>query len=238
LISKRYYPVNLSIENRACLVVGGGAVAIRKVTSLLACGARVTVISPRAGDRLRSLAAAGEIEWIRRTYRSDDLASMFLVIGATNDRQVNRRIYLDSERTGKLCNIVDQPDLCNFILPSVVRRGDLIISISTSGQSPAFAKKLRQDLETAYGDEYDRFLRLMGAVRKKLLGRSDPPEAHKAAFEKLIQKGLFERIRNGERKCIDALLHEVLGDGFTYEELMGGVRKSEAQNSKFETNSK
>ena len=216
----RYYPINLDIRNRNCLVVGGGAVATRKVNTLMTCGARVTVVSPETTDTLNRLADTGAITLIRRPYASSDLNGMFLVIGATDDSDLNRQIFEQAEKAGRLCNIADQPDLCNFILPSIVHRGDLILAISTSGQSPAFAKKLRQELEKTYGDEYALFLRMMGAIRKKLLSQAHEPEAHKALFERLIEKGLLQKIRMEDWEGIDAILCTVLGDGYTYEELM------------------
>jgi len=216
----RYYPINLDVRNRNCLVVGGGDVATRKAVRLVKCGARVTVVSPEATDRLIALADRGELTLLKRTYRASDLDDMILVMGATNNRSLNLEIYRDAERRGKLCNIADQPDVCNFILPSVVERGDLVISVSTSGSSPAFAKKLRKDLEAQFGEENDEFLRLMGAVRKKLLRTGSTPEAHKQVFEQLIEKGLLEMIRSRTIEDIDSLLNEVLGEGYTYRSLM------------------
>ena len=216
----RYYPINLDIQNRHCLVIGGGKVATRKVATLLKCGARVTVVSPEATDMLQSMEMSGSIRLINRPYRTSDLGGMFLVIGATDNKELNRQIYQDAENSGRLCNIADQPDLCNFILPSIVNRGDLILGISTSGKSPAFAKKLRKDLEKIYGDEYVLFLQLMGALREKLLSRTHEPEAHKAVFEQLIERGLLERIRAEDKPGIDALLYEVLGKGFECDQLL------------------
>ena len=216
----RYYPINLDIQNRHCLVIGGGKVATRKVATLLKCGARVTVVSPEATDRLQFMEMSGSIRLINRPYRTSDLGGMFLVIGATDNKELNRQIYQDAENSGRLCNIADQPDLCNFILPSIVNRGDLILGISTSGKSPAFAKKLRKDLEKIYGDEYVLFLQLMGALREKLLSRTHEPEAHKAVFEQLIERGLLDRIRAEDKPGIDALLYEVLGKGFECDQLL------------------
>jgi len=216
----RYYPINLDIRKRNCLVVGGGAVATRKVKTLIKCGAKVTVVSPEATDALAELANTGAVTLIRKPYASADLDGMFLVIGATDDRSLNRKIYKDAEDNGRLCNIADQPDLCNFILPSIVHRGDLILTISTSGTSPAFAKKLRKELEKTYGYEYALFLHLMGAIRKKLLSQTNEPESHKAVFEMLIEKGLPEKMARKDREGIDAILYQVLGEGFDFDELM------------------
>lgn len=216
----KYYPVHLKIENRNCLVVGGGGVGTRKVKTLLECGARVTVISMELSRELRELAESGDIDLEQRSYRSEDLNGMFLVIGATNDMKLNRQISNDAEQLNTLCNIADRPEVCNFILPAIVRRDDLVITVSTSGKSPAMAKKLRKALENQYGEEYGELLRLMGAIRKKLLRQAHEPEAHKPLFEQLINSDLVEMIQKGETEKIDSLLLDVLGKGYEYKELM------------------
>jgi precorrin-2 dehydrogenase / sirohydrochlorin ferrochelatase len=216
----RYYPVCLDIKDRPCLVVGGGQVGTRKVARLLQCGARVTVISPEVTPELARMARQGQIELRQRDYQRSDLDNCFLVVGATDAPEQNRRIHRDAEAIQRLCNIVDQPDLCNFVLPAVVAQGDLLLCISTSGRSPAFAKYLRRQLQGSFGPEYARFLELMGAVRERLLADEHAPEAHKPLFEKLIHSGLLEMIRRGDGDGINALLAEVLGPGFIYEALI------------------
>jgi precorrin-2 dehydrogenase/sirohydrochlorin ferrochelatase len=216
----RYYPIHLDITNRNCLVVGGGSVGTRKVETLLSCGANVTVISPKVTAQLQQQAEAGSIMLKARPYRSADLEDMFLVIGATDDEALNRQISSDAENRNTLCNIADRPEKCNFILPSIVNRGDLVITVSTSGKSPALAKKMRKALESQFGDEYAQFLLLMGIIRKKLLRQSHQPEEHKPQFNKLIESGLIEMIRDGRKEDIDRLLCETLGDEFTYDTLM------------------
>ncbi len=216
----RYYPAYLDVKARPCLVVGGGRVGTRKVRTLLACGAVVTVISPQVTTELAGLAEEGRIDLKRRDYRSTDLDDAFLVIGATDDQTFNRLIHGDAERAQRLCNIADQPDLCNFVLPSIINRGDLSIAISTAGKSPAFAKHLRRQLESQFGPEYGLFLALMGAIRRRLLATEHAPEAHKPLFEQLIQGGLLEMVRRGNEQEINTLLHAVLGPGYQYNALM------------------
>ena len=216
----RYYPVSLDIQNRCCLAGGGGAVGHRKVMTLLECGAVVTVVSPKVDDQLLALSHNGTLSLKQRHYQTGDLNGMFLVIGATNDKKLNLRIKGDAEDSGILCNIADQPEACHFILPSIVKRGDLTIAISTSGKSPAFAKKLRRDLEKKYGPEVAVFLELMGAIRTKILSRQREPEAHKPIFERLVTSNLLALVRKNKKKEINALLLEILGKGYEFEALM------------------
>lgn len=216
----RYYPAYLDVKGRRCLVVGGGRVGTRKVGTLLQCGAEVTVISREATPELAQMAEQGLIDLQLRDFRSSDLDRTFLVIGATDDQALNRMVHREAEAAQRLCNIADQPDLCNFVLPSIVNQGHLTIAISTAGKSPAFAKFLRRQLQDRFGPAYGVMLDLMGAVRQRLLAQAHAPEQHKPLFEKLIQGGLLELIESGDRQGIDALLESVLGPDFKYETLM------------------
>jgi precorrin-2 dehydrogenase/sirohydrochlorin ferrochelatase len=209
-----HYPIYLTIQDRSCLVIGGGLVGTRKVKTLLRCGARVTVISPDTTDALKDLARTGRVTLISRAYTTDDLTGVFLVFCATSDRDLNRRIAGDAEKKGVLCNVADLPDASSFIVPSVVNRGDLTLAVSTGGTSPAFAKKLRRDLERQFGDEYAVFLDLMGRIRKKLLTDHHDPQAHKVLFEQLIDGELLDRLKTGQTDAVRSLLNRVLGPGF------------------------
>ncbi len=217
-----YYPVLLYLVDQPCVVVGGGEVATRKVEGLLNCRARVSVVSPEVTARLRRNIDQGAVCWINQPYDAESLRGARLVIGATDDEAVNRRIYEDCRKLGIWCNIADRPECCDFILPSVIRRGDLIVAVSTSGKSPAFAKTLRKQLEGMFGPEYAVFLDLMGRIRKRLLAEDHAPEAHKHLFETLITGGLLEAIRLSDERRIDALLEQTLGPGFGFQELMEG----------------
>ena len=216
----KYYPINLNVTNRECLVVGAGSVGTRKVKTLLSCGASVIVVSPFVSEDVLFLEQKGLVTIKNRAYEEGDLQGMFLVIGATGDESVNRQISKDAHRRNMLCNIADVPEACNFILPAIVERGDLVLTISTSGKSPAFAKKLRKDLEQQFGEEYSLFLILMGKIRSKLLSGAHEPEAHKPLFENIIKNDLLGLIRKNKVDDINALLFNVLGEGYLYEELM------------------
>ncbi len=216
----QYYPVYLDMKGRQALVVGGGAVGSRKAQTLLRAGARVTVVSPRATEVIRDLAGAGRLTWHDRPYRSSDMTSMFLVFSATDDPDLNSRIGADAARHHVLCNFADQPDRGHFILPSLVERGDLLISISTSGKSPAVARRLRQELEAYFGEEYAPFLQLLGAIRQRLVEREHAPDEHRKVLGRLIDGGLLALVKDGDRDGINTLLQSELGDGFDAERLM------------------
>lgn len=216
----RYYPIYLDVQNRNCLVVGSGSVGARKVSTLLDCGASVTVVSPRINAKLNELSKKETLIIKIKPFQFSDLKDKFLVIGATDNQELNQQIHSEAERLGILCNIADQPEACNFILPSIVKKGDLVIAISTSGKSPAFAKKLRKDFEKQFGNEYAAFLEVMGVIRKKLIAKDHKPEVHKPLFEQLINRGLVEMIKDRRNKDINLLLHEILGEGYIFEELM------------------
>ncbi len=219
-IIMRYYPVNLDVQDRECLVVGGGSVGERKVKTLLECGARVTVVTTLATERLQALASEGRVDLKTRGYEPTDLEGKFLVIGATDSKEINEKISKDAAKTGLLCNIADRPAACTFVLPAIVRQGDLLIAVSTSNKSPAVAKRIRQTLEKEFGPEYAVLLDLMGAIRQKLLAEAKSPEDHKRMFEQLLDQGLLKMIRGDRIQDVDALLKGVLGEGWTWKGLM------------------
>jgi len=206
----RYYPIFLDIKDKPCVVIGGGNVAERKVISLLDAGARVVVISPVLTPALKKLAREKTINYCPKSYEEGDLKGFFLAYSATDNSSVNRKVFNEAKREGILLNVVDVPKLCNFIVPSVVDRGDLLIAISTSGKSPAMAKKIRQRLEKEFGREYAIFLNIMGKVRAKLLTRSKESDTNKRMFEKLVNSPLLEWIKKGEKEKVDRFLKEAL----------------------------
>lgn len=214
----RYYPVYLDVQDRTCLVVGGGAVGTRKTQTLVRAGARVKVVSPDATNELKTLAADHQIRLHCRPYTADDLKGVFLAFGATDDRDLNRRISEDARRRGILCNIADQPDQGQFVLPSVVERGDLLLSISTSGKSPALARRIRRRLENEFGEEYAVMIDLLGALRGRLLAQGHDPRGHKAKFETLLDSELLEWIRNGDTDRIDCFLRRHFGETLDWNE--------------------
>ncbi|HUQ62963.1 MAG TPA: bifunctional precorrin-2 dehydrogenase/sirohydrochlorin ferrochelatase [Acidimicrobiales bacterium] len=162
---RKAYPVNLVLDGRRCLIVGGGDVARRKADGLLACGGRVHVVAPRIGEAIRS---DPQLTWDERPYQSSDLEECWLVIAATDRSDVNRSVFLDGEAAGIWVNGADDPQHCSFTLPSVVRRGDLMLTVSTGGRSPAVATWIRQRLEDEIGPEYEVLLDLVSTRRQAI----------------------------------------------------------------------
>ena len=165
MLDTPFYIACLKLTGRRCVVVGGGAIGLEKVEGLLACGADVTLVAPAASAALEELAAEGSIRWERREYRSSDLEGTFIAIAATDDTDVNIRIYDDAERRAMLVNVVDVPPLCNFILPAIVRTGPLAIAISTAGASPALAKRIKREIAEQFGEPYARLAELLNDAR-------------------------------------------------------------------------
>lgn len=195
---KKYYPAFVDIEEQPCLVVGGGAIAEEKAGSLLECGGVVTVISPGLTDGLHGHADRGALRWFARPYEPGDVRGFRLVISATDSTEVNERVYRDAEAEGIMVNVVDVPALCRYIVPSIVRQGALCIAISTGGKSPALAKKIRGQLEGAYGPEYADLLDLLGAYRPRMKAAyPDETETRARLWTSLVDSDLLDLLRTG-----------------------------------------
>ncbi len=186
------FPMFLKLEGRQCLVVGAGRIGEEKIGGLLETGARIRVIALDATPVVREWARAEAIELELRHFQSDDLRGAFLSIVATSSRTLNERIYREAEQLGVLCNVVDVPDLCDFFYPSVVRRGDLQIAISTAGQSPSLAQKLRQQLEKQFGPAYTDWVAELGATRKLILASDLDKERKLDLLHSLASREAFE----------------------------------------------
>ena len=207
----KYYPIFVNLEGRTCTVIGGGEVGERKVSRLLACGARVTVISQVVTPGLQILQEKGRIQCIKAAYEPEQLADAFLVIGATDQAAVNEKIFQDCRRLGVMVNIVDDPVRCDFILPSLCERGDLSIAVSTSGKSPALAKKIRRELEQAYGDEYSILLEILGNLRPQIVAVGRPADDNRLIFEALLQSPMLEAIRNNQWDQVQEIVRRITG---------------------------
>ncbi len=191
------FPMFLKLQGKRCLVVGAGKVGEPKIGGLFATGARIRVVSLDASPAVHEWARAGKIELELRSFSAEDLDGAFLAVVSTNSRTLNERVYREAQRRGVLCNVVDVPDLCDFFYPAVVRRGDLQIAISTAGQSPSLAQKIRQQLEKQFGPGYAAWVAELGETRKLILASDLDKERkldllHSLASREAIEAALAE----------------------------------------------
>jgi precorrin-2 dehydrogenase/sirohydrochlorin ferrochelatase len=215
----RYFPINLDINGRLVIVVGGGTVAARKCLALIAAGARVTIIAPTLVPPLRELAAEDKLNYLPRKYKAGDLACAFLVFAATSSRRVNREIAEEAKGRGIMANITDSPDLSEFTSPAFICRDELLITISTGGGSPLLAGKIREELEERYGPEYGKLIKILGRVREKLLTEKVNSQYNKKVLRTLVAQELPALIKRGAFTEIDHMLRKLCGPGFTLAEL-------------------
>ena len=181
---KRFYMACLDLEGRDCLVVGAGPVGLEKIEGLLEANARVTVVSPAAIPAVQQL----PLTWLPRAYEPTDLEGRFLVVAATNFPDVNRQVYEDAERRSLLCNVADVPDLCNFILPAVLRLDPIAIGISTGGASPALAQRIRRDIERVVGPEHQRVARELRRLRPWAKANLATYDERKVFFQRKVEE--------------------------------------------------
>jgi precorrin-2 dehydrogenase/sirohydrochlorin ferrochelatase len=209
---KRYYPVMLDVSSRACLIVGGGRVAQRKVETLLEAGALVTVIALEVSDKLMVQDGRGEIVLKKRAFQSGDTAAYSIVIAATDQAEVNEAVYKEATAQGAWVNVTDRPDWSSFIVPSVVRRGKLILAVSTGGASPSVARSIARELEASYGTEYEIYLNFLSELRLKVQSSVKDIEVRQQIFKRALDWDILEKIRDGSferwKKKLDMALKE------------------------------
>jgi precorrin-2 dehydrogenase / sirohydrochlorin ferrochelatase len=201
------FPMFLKLDGRQCLVVGAGKVGEPKIGGLFETGARIRVVALAASPAVRDWARAGRIELELRVFSPEDLDGAFLAVVATNSRSLNERVYREAQRRGVLCNVVDVPDLCDFFYPAVVRRGDLQIAVSTSGQSPSLAQRIRHQLEKQFGPGYAAWVKELGETRKLILASDLDKERkldllHSLASREALEAAIAEApelVTKGER---------------------------------------
>lgn len=192
------YPINLKLTGRRCAVVGGGAVAERKVRALLAAGAAVSVLSPVLTPGLKDLAAAGHLAWTARDYRTGDLHKFFLVFCATNVPAINRQAAEEAQAAGALVNIADAPELSDFYVPAHIAHGDLLLTVSTGGGSPALARRLREEMAARYGPEYGHYLALIAKLRPELKQRLASAKDRETFWRETIDHEALDLLRQGK----------------------------------------
>ena len=195
-----FYPLFLDLKDRRVLVIGGGEVAERKVESLLAAGATVTVVAPILNSALTKLADSKAVELRQRRFIESDLDGNLLVISATDDPAAQQQIAAAARERNILINTVDQPQLCDFIVPAIVRKGYVVLAISTSGRSPALAAALRAKVDSLITDDAARAARILGEVRSEVHSRFADPGSRKKVFESIVASGIIDWIK----ECDDA----------------------------------
>ncbi len=215
----RYYPVFLDLSGKNCLVVGGGRVAERKIRTLLDCGAHVRVVSRELTEWIDDQVKNGRVEFAGEQFHPGQMEGVRLVIAATSNSELNREVARKADSRSIWCNVADQPEDCTFILPSIVVRGDLTIAISTSGKSPALARKIREELEKKFGEEYAKFTEILGLIRKQVLEKYDGEEDRKKIFTSLVESNIVELIKNSQWKHVESVLSRILGENFSLEGL-------------------
>jgi precorrin-2 dehydrogenase/sirohydrochlorin ferrochelatase len=204
MLDTPFYIACLKLRGRRSLVVGGGDVGLEKVEGLLACDGDVTVVAPDLQPQLQRLADEGSIAWIAREYEPVDLEGTFMVIAATNDSEVNIRVYEDAEQRAMLVNVVDVPPLCNFILPAIVRTGPLAIAISTAGASPALAKRMKREISQLFGEDYARLAVMLNDARGWAKSTLPTYQDRKDFFESIVNgtPDPIELIRQGDEQAV------------------------------------
>lgn len=209
-----YYPVYIEMRDQPVVVIGGGKIAEGKVDGLLAVHAHVTVISPELTPRLRDLVKQDQIRYLERTYQTGDLAGAFMVICATDRADINHRVWQEATANHQLVNVVDDTPRCNFIAPSILRKGDLTIAISTSGKAPALAVRLKERLQRELGPEYERFLELAGELREPLARNVPDFETRKALWYELVDSEILDVLAEGDEAAAREIISRVVGFEF------------------------
>ena len=204
-----YYPIFVEMTNRPCVVVGGGVVAEKKAEALLNAGATVTVISPSLTGLLHSQTEAGKIRYVGREYRPGDLNGFEMVFVATDDKKVNSVVAREAREQGVWINAADDPSHCDFILPSVLQRGDLVVAVATGGSSPALSRAIREELESYFTRDYAELTEVAAEVRRELRQRSVSPGAK--AWRQALGEGFRRLIAKGKREEAKAHLMDTLG---------------------------
>ncbi len=219
-----YYPIFIDLQGKKVIVVGGGTVAQRKIETLLEYGAAIHVIARQLTPTLNEYVEEGKMKLLGREFRESYLNGAFVVIAATDDPLMNRQISENAREKGLLVNAVDQPSDCNFIVPSILRRGDLLIAVSTSGKSPALAKKVRETLEKKFGSEYELLLILMGHLRKEILSRGLSQDENMRIFHDLVDSRLLRAIGEKDWDEVASISNRIIETKLSSEDILDLLR--------------
>jgi siroheme synthase-like protein len=209
-----YYPVYIQLQGQPCVVIGGGTIAEGKVEGLLAAQANVTVISPAITARLHDLVGEKRISYLAREYQTGDLTGAFLVNCATDRTEINHAVWQEATANRQLVNVVDDTPRCNFIAPSILRKGDLTIAISTSGKAPALAVRLKERFQRELGSEYARFLELAGELREPLAQHIPDFETRKALWYEIVDSEILGALADGDETLAREIISRIVGFDF------------------------
>ncbi len=209
-----YYPVYLELRDQPCVVIGGGKIAEGKVEGLLAARAQVTVIAPELTPQLQQCVEQKSITYLARKYQPGDLTGAFMVICATDQPEINHQVWQEASANHQLVNVVDDTPRCNFIAPSILRKGDLTIAISTSGKAPVLAVRLKERLQRELGPEYERFLELAGELREPLAQHIPDFETRKALWYELVDSEILDILANGDIDAARDIISRIVGFDF------------------------
>ncbi len=219
----RYYPLFLDIQDKTCVIVGGGAVALRKAKTLKEYGAKVVVVSPEVSEAINDMVNAGDVKWIKKNFTPPHLDGAELVFACTSHETVNEEVYTAATERNIQVNVVDNLELCSFMVPSVVNRGDLSIAISTSGKSPAVAKHVRKLLHKTFGDEWAAYLDIMGRARKAVLENIPAQKKRSEIFTRLAGSDLLKLIADGDMTNALDMAEKIAGVKINMENQTGGA---------------
>lgn len=199
MTTRPLFPLSLKLENRSCLVVGGASLLLPKLEGLIVAGASIRLVSAEIEDGIRAFCETAGVQICQRELDSTDLDGITLVIAADRDQSINELVFRESQRRGILCNVVDQPALCDFYYPAVVRRGQLQIAISTGGQSPSLASAIRADLEQQFGHDYADWVDALGRARTRIFQTHRASKQRTRLLKRIASKNSFEQFRRSRR---------------------------------------
>ncbi len=205
----KYYPIMIRIERKLCTVVGGGKVAERKIISLIDHGARVKVISPSCTNKISEFYHSGIIEFINREYEYGDLDGSFLAYITTDVKRVNDMCISECKEKEILVNIADNPEKCDFVVPSTIKRGDLTINISTMGKSPTLSKKIRKEIEEIYPEAYSEYVDILGEIREKVKEEIKDIKKRREIFYELVYSNVLEDYMSGKGSNIKDSIYSI-----------------------------
>ncbi|SCI43695.1 MULTISPECIES: precorrin-2 dehydrogenase/sirohydrochlorin ferrochelatase family protein [unclassified Romboutsia] len=196
-----FYPINLKIDKFKIIVIGGGEIAYRKCNNFIEFGNKIKVISPKFLEKFCTLEKEGKVELIRDVYKEEYIQDSSIVVAATNNKDVNYEIGKYCNEHNKLVNVVDNIELSNYIVPSYIKRGDLLLSVSTGGKSPSLSKKIKSELEEQYDDSYEDYIKLLGLVRNNIIKKYDDIYIRRKLIKNLVYLS-FEELKVESKKYI------------------------------------